>query len=282
MTDALGRFLELCAREMDAEDVRALPRGEAAPAPNVLVVPLGDTMDVVVRFPVAPVDLDARTRRLEMLAAAFETALEGAKRRPHARRSLRHELQALAARADAIDAIVIDAHSPIVWGAAGPIVTTGPAAPVIPLKPEERARVQRIQESHRDLIAALGEEAAEEDEADEDERASATPTPPHAAPALSTRAVADVRALPVTGQLHRGRHLAHSIRGESYGLLARSFAAIYVLILVFDKRFDEIRAERAMREGLHDIEKLVLALPPHDPEPGPTAGVISMRGRRRR
>ncbi len=268
---------------MDAEDVRALPRGEAAAAPNVLVVPLGETMDVVVRFPVPPVDLDARLRRLEMLAAAFETALEGAKRRPHARRSLRHELQALAARADAIDAIVIDAHSPVVWGAAGPIVTPGPAAPVIPLKPEDRARVQRIQESHRDLIAALGEE--DDDEADEKqepkEQTKAAPAP-HAPSPLSTRAVADVRALPVTAQLHRGRHLAHSVRTESYGLLARSFAAIYVLILVFDKRFDELRAERAMREGLHEIEKLVLALPPLDPAPGPTAGVVSMRNRRRR
>ena len=278
MTDgALARFLELCAREMDADDVRALPRGEAVAAPNVLIVPLGEALDVVVRFPVSPVDLDARLRRLEMLAAAFETALEGAKRRPHARRSLRHELQALAARADAVDALVIDAHSPVVWGAAGPIAT--PNAPVIPLKPEDRRRIERIQESHRDLIAALGEDL-DDDEDEPVDRASAPPPPPTPNP-LSARAVADVRAHPATAMLHRGRHLAHSVRSASYGLLARSFAAIYVLILVFDKPFDEIRAERAMREGLHEIEKLVLALPPLDPAPGPTAGVVSMRGRRR-
>jgi hypothetical protein len=55
-----------------------------------------------------------------------------------------------------------------------------------------------------------------------------------------------------------------------------------VLILVFDKAFDMIRAERALREGLPVVERLVLALPPMDPEPGPTAGVIAIRRPRRR
>ena len=275
--DALARFLELCAREMDTADVRAEPRGTVAPGPGVVVVPLGDHSEVVVKFDEVPPDVDARQRRLEMLASAFASAIEDGLKHPQiSRRSLRRELESLATRAEAIDAVVIDAHSPIVWGAvAGPVAS--PKTNVIPLNPESRARIARIHDSHRDLIAAIG---GEDDEAD-DERSSATP-PPGAPSPLTTRAVAEVRALPATAMLHRGGHLAYNRRDEHYGVVARSFAAIYVLILVFDKAFDMIRAERALREGLPIIERLVLALPPMDPEPAPTAGVIAIRRPRRR
>jgi hypothetical protein len=278
--EALSRFLELCAREMDASDVRAESRGTVQPSAKVLVVPLGERSEVVVTFDQAPADIDARQRRLEMLATAFSAAIEGAgPERPKRikRRSLRRELEALATRADAIDAVVIDAHSPIVWGAvAGPVAT--PITNVIPLNAESRARIERIQESHRDLIAVVDD--TDDDEGDE-ERTSATPAPGTPSP-LTTRAVADIRALPATSQLHRGGHLAHNKREEHYGVVARSFAAIYVLILVFDKAFDMLRAERALREDLPVIERLVLALPPFDPEPSPRAGVIALRRPRRR
>ena len=274
--DALARFLELVAREMDTADVRAEPRGTVSSASNVLVVPLGESSEVVVRFAEVPPDVDARQRRLEMLASAFASAVVvGGKRPQIGRRSLRHELEVLAQRAGAIDAVVIDAHSPIVWGAvAGPVATA--KTNVIPLNPEARARVERIHDSHRDLMAAFGE-----DKEDVEEERAATPAPVAPSP-LTTRAVAEIRALPSTAMLHRGRHLAHNRRDEGYGVVARSFAAIYVLILVFDKAFDMIRAERALREGLPIVERLVLALPPFDPEPAPTAGVIALRRPRRR
>jgi len=279
--EALSKFLELCAREMDASDVRTEERGTAKPSAKVLVVPLGEHSEVVVAFDDAPADIEARQRRLEMLATAFAAAIEGAgPERPKRakRRSLRRELEALATRADAIDAVVIDAHSPIVWGAvAGPVAS--PVTNVIPLNAESRARIERIQESHRDLIAVVDDD--DDDDADGDERTSATPAPGTPSP-LTTRAVADVRALPATSSLHRGGHLAYNKREEHYGVVARSFAAIYVLIVVFDKAFDMLRAERALREGLPLIERLVLALPPFDPEPSPRAGVIALRRPRRR
>jgi hypothetical protein len=277
--EALSRFLELCAREMDASDVRAEARGTVQASAKVIVVPLGERSEVVVTFDEAPPDIDARQRRLEMLATAFSAAIEGAgPERPKRakRRSLRRELEAVAIRADAIDAVVIDAHSPIVWGAvAGPVAS--PVTNVIPLNAESRARVERIQESHRDLIAVIDRD----DDDDDDERTSATPAPGTPSP-LTTRAVADIRGLPATAQLHRGGHLAYNKREDHYGVVARSFAAIYVLILVFDKAFDMLRAERALREGLPIIERLVLALPPFDPEPAPRAGVIALRRPRRR
>ena len=230
--DPLSRFLELVVREMDADDVRAVARGSVKPEGAMIVATLGERNDVVVRFREMPHDIDARQRRLEMLASAFASAIDGAVPRIQpSKRSLRRELDALAKRADAIDAVVIDAHSPIVWGAAGPIAS--PTANVIPLNAEARERIERIQESHRDLIAALEAEEANDGEPQPD-RSSATPAPNAPSP-LSTRAVAEVRALPATSMLHRGGHLAYNLRGEKYGVVARSFAAIYVLILVFDK-----------------------------------------------
>jgi hypothetical protein len=272
----LSRFLELCAREMDAESVEAEVRGSVEPSPIVLVAHLNDETDVVVRFSDPPSDIDARRRRLEMLASAFASAIEGGvPRAPPGRRSLRRELEAMAHRADALDAIVIDAHSPIVWGASGPMAS--PMANVFQLNPEAKERVERIHDSHRDLIASLDPPQSEE----RPDRQSATPAPGPPS-RLSLRAVAEVRALPATAQLHRGGHLAYSVRGPNYGVIARSFAAIYVLVLVFDKVFDEIRAERSLREDLPTIERLVLALPPMDPEPTPHGGVIALRKPRRR
>jgi hypothetical protein len=98
---------------------------------------------------------------------------------------------------------------------------------------------------------------------------------------LRERAIGELRGLPQMGALHRGGHLALSLREDTFGYVVRSFAGIYVVCVIFDHAFDEIRAERALRESLPRVERLVLALPPLDPEPVP-AGVVALRPRRRR
>src|SRR5262249_18547005 len=97
----------------------------------------------------------------------------------------------------------------------------------------------------------------------------------------SRRAIFEVRALPEMATLPRGGHVHHTVSGADFGYVARSFAGIYVLVLVFDATFDELRAKRAIVHALPAIERLVLALPPLDPGP-PVAGVVALRGRRRR
>lgn len=274
---ARARFLELVRREMAAVEVSVVPAGPAVADPAVLTTAFGADEMLVVRFAEAPDDREAKGRRLEMLSVAFQTAREGeAPKKRISARSLRDELRALALRAQAIDALVIDAHSPVVWGAVLG-VRAKPGAQVIPLSGKARERVELVQESHRDLIAALGV-----NDTDDDDDGHISQPPPDTSSPLSERAVDAVRALPILGQLHRGAHLAHGERSDGFGFIARSFAAIYVLVLVFDKAYDEIRAERALREGLPIVERLVLALPPLDPEPAPMAGVISLRWRRRR
>jgi hypothetical protein len=98
---------------------------------------------------------------------------------------------------------------------------------------------------------------------------------------LARRAIAEVRALPELAELHKGAHVRATVSNEGFGYVARSFASIYVVVLVYGGPFDELLAKRALTHVLPIIERLVAALPPLDPGP-PTAGVAAIRARRRR
>src|SRR4029078_998958 len=87
-------------------------------------------------------------------------------------------------------------------------------------------------------------------------------------PEITQRAIALIRKLPSLALLHKGLHLRQVSRDESYYLVL-SFSSIYLLCMIFDGDFDELRAERAAQESLPRIERLVLALPPLEPDPGP-------------
>lgn len=84
--------------------------------------------------------------------------------------------------------------------------------------------------------------------------------------------------MPTVARLHKGGHLHATVREEDFGFIARSFATIYV-VLVFEGRFDELRAERGATQALPVIERLVLALPPIEPDP-PVGTAAAVRRRR--
>lgn len=231
--DPSKRFVALVKRELGAKSVTFHDEGEA-PEEDAVAVELPDGRFVEAVFPDTPDDVQAMTRRLEMLVGAFEglTGQEAQqKRREPPALSLKKELRALVKRSRGADATVIDAHSPVVWA------------------------------------------SATDDDDTEEEAVKARE--------LRFRAIAELRALPQMAALHRGGHLALSLREETFGYVVRSFAGIYVLGVVFDHAFDEIRAERAVRDSLQRVERLVLVLPPLEPDPVP-AGVVALRGRRRR
>jgi hypothetical protein len=151
--------------------------------------------------------------------------------------------------------------------------------PAISLRKELRSLVKRAQGSDAAVIDARSPVlwASASGEAKPEEEPDAETKTVHA---LRDRAIGELRALPQMEALHRGGHLALSVREDTFGYVVRSFAGIYVLFVVFDHAFDEIRGERALREALPRVERLVLALPPLDPEPVP-AGVVALRPRRR-
>jgi len=119
---SFSEFLEVVRKNFGASDVRILSEGEVPPPSQGVMVcelPLGQLL--AVSFLVPPTDPHSAQRRLEMLVRAFESTLstsaETASVAPKAR-ALHDELAALVERAGALDALVIDAHSPAIWGGA--------------------------------------------------------------------------------------------------------------------------------------------------------------------
>jgi hypothetical protein len=305
------RFITLAKRELQADDVRLLALGEATPeADNVLVSSLGDGRHVVASFASPPKDRDALERRLSMLASTFAEALAAppsekhSAARPPVATSLHEELKALAVRARALDVVVIDTDSPVVWGCASVAARPRARSELLLRDVSDRELSAQAEDESgplQDIIADVAEDLAAAVDASvtnlADRRRDSQPAPTESARIVSDyehvekdsyetettrRAIALVRSLPSLDGLHKGRHLRHVERSTSH-LLALSFSGIYILCLVFEGDFDELRAERAAADALPRVERLVLALPPLDPgPPQPMGGVVALRGRRRR
>lgn len=266
VNDPLDRLIALVRRELGADDVRVLEGSlPAVAAPNVIHASLADGRKLAVAFASSPPSREALVRRLDMLILTFAQSLEEegtARREPRAStvQSLNEELRALAVRAQAIDAVVIDANSPVIWGA---------ALDPRPLR-HDLGNVELVDVSRHQLVESgrpvEGDPFADDDAATRDEENVPT-----------GRAIRDVRALPALAEMPKGRHLTHMSREATFGCVARSFAGIYVLVVVYDGPFDELRAERTIGDALPRVERLVMALPPLDPKPAPNAGVMALR-----
>jgi hypothetical protein len=210
--------------------------------------PLPDGRSVVARFDAPVADPEVRLRRMEILVNTFTSALGESVpavhgTRPPAAVALQDELQKLRTRAAAINVVVIDDNSPVVWGAAVPegLATnwyTG-SGPEWQVSGEPSSGgVLAVSRTAVDLLRSAHDAS------------------------------------------RKGKHARHIERGGEVPFLAHSFAGIYWLLLVYSAPFDELRAERAVLESLPRVERLVMALPPMDPSP--EAGARAMVRPRRR
>jgi hypothetical protein len=261
----LARFLALVRRELGAVEVRVLEADDAAADPDALELhaSLPEGRILSVRFPTEPEDRMAKVDRLGALVSTFDPSLLDAaprRSRPPPAVTLLDELKALCERAAAVNTLIIDANSPVVWGAAQPEGLVGDApldsTPVVPIAgPRPRPPAS-----------------------DDASPGAAEARVKH----TSRRALRSIRGLIAASSLRKGKRVRHIERAGASPNLAHSFAGIYLAIVVFDAPFDELRAERAMVEALPRIERLVLALPPLDPSPRTGGGVVSIRRSRRR
>ncbi len=276
---ALERLVALVRRDIGADDVRVMANPPDHVA-NALVAKLPDGRHLVATFVEVPAEHAALARRLDMLATSFSSSFDEADA-PHLRLSpeagLREELRALAQRAQALDALVIDAHSPVVWGSAIARPRRVPARDVL-AEVSQQKLVDVPDLADEASSPSLFDEHDERDARDaRDALASSNDAHDARVLALSDSAAARVRTQAVVHDVKRGKHLRDVEATSTNGHYAVSFAGIYVLVIVYDAIFDELRAERAAQEALPRIERLVEALPPLDPEPQPMGGVVAFR-----
>lgn len=243
MSQLPTRLTELIRRDLGAETVVLVrPDEDVEPDEAALsaALPRGYQIRVTLADPSA--DRAALHRRLETIVSSFWESLGDVlppQTRPALSEALQRELRALVTAAGAINAIVIDAMSTVTWGEAA----ADDAAP-------------HVEHTLAEVIPI--------------DRAVRRATPPVGAPppTATEQAVASVRALPAMTTLSKGASFAHHDRDGEVPYVARSFATIYVVVLVFDAPFDELRAERELQARMEVIERLVVALPPLDPTPG--------------
>lgn len=298
--ERLTRILE---RELDARNVYVVSDDEPAEMAPHIAWDLGHARTLVVIFSRHPTDLQEKHDRLAALSESFADLFADAARalprtRPEPKSSLQTELNALAGRARASTVVIIDAKSPIIWGASEAPSNTDDT-PVDPPIHDAFVRAKEIGISWHDVLArppgAPVPERRPSKAAPEtarilrlvppiDEWAGLTPSDRDIlAPRteLARHAITRVRSHAVLPQLHRGEHLHEAVVEDSFAYIARSFATIYVLILVFPGPFDELGAERAVNRSLPIIERLVVSLPPDDTPETRTGAVVALRPRRR-
>ena len=289
--DDLERFLDLVRRELRCDDARFEFGGRPPRSPSSVYVDLPGGWRVVAVFD-APRDLDGdqddAATKLTTLTDTFTGVAASLKvRGPRvssatASTKLDEALALLADKGDALRAVVIDEDSPVLWGTseapAGPedvevalwtgelfnsaatagldmveLVGLDDAAINERLANLEPRKLRQRLQRKLPIIRELGEH-----------RDAAG----WAAHFAMCRAIAAVRRAP--------EH--HEAIEDDLGWLARDFAGIYHVILVYDGPFSEIGAAGVMLRALPTIEKLVLALPPIDPEPkGKGARVLPFR-----
>ncbi len=297
ISEAEGRLAAILQRELGASSVSFAHDGEEPAASlTALACAAPNGTWITVHFDAPPADREAKSRRLEMIVASFADLLEAppgeqSRHKAPPARSLAGELTALTGRAGALAALVVDARSPVIWGASD-VFGTDDAG-------EETSTVHLYRKAaHAGLrFTTLVSEPVFDTEGDPDDADVSLSTSEGEVAGggeltaeeraelwrrvlLVRNALSAVRALPQVAGLHKGEHLHESVRAPELSYVVRSFATIYMLLVVFDRPFDELRAERSVTHALPIIERLVLALPPMDPGP-PVAGAGVMRMRRR-
>jgi len=280
VTERLVKLLDVVKRELDAVEAR-IELGTREPTdPLALSSSLKGGWRLVVVLAAAPGDPTELRERLDTLAKSF-TGLTtqpddwSAMSRELVARRLDDSLAEIAERAGAVRALVIDRQSPMIWGTSGARrgdedVDTGiKTAEALDAVAKEGVDMEALLRGNaqevRELLAKPGASAtflSRESDRIRSESRSENAWRHHL---LVSRAVRGVRKS--FGADTQGAHLREMVHRPESSYLARSFASIYCLLLVFDGAFSELHAEAAAVHGMSAIERLVLALPPVDPPP---------------
>lgn len=283
MAGGILRLLELVQRELDADDARLEIGGRDPDDGRVVWHRLPSGWRIVALFAEAPKDRPATEERLARFAESFSGVIQpaapesrGYDRHQAASHHLDDELEALAARAGAMGCVVVDDKSPVLWGTSEPRRDGSDVDGALRLANWAREAhrfgvdlVELLQNDEETLPAhleRLGVGAAEREtlitrvaKLRERGRRSA---------AAWRRQLCVARAIEKVRENKHDHGSRVALQEDGLGVLSRGFANIYHLVLAFSGAYSELQAEGALVHTLPLIEKLVLSLPPVDPEPG--------------
>lgn len=276
------RLLDVVQRELGAEDVRYELGGRDPDDPSIVWHRLDNGWRLVVVFGSAVTERPGVEEKLKQLVSSFAGLIQGAAQNQEEREPRTHrlddELEALAVRAGAVGAVVIDDKSPVLWGTSEPRRDGSDVDGALRIA----GWIAEAQSYGLDLLDLLELEdellqnRIETLEVPAEQRANLVSHLARMRSRGPRSAAAWRRQLLIARAIERVRQ-AHDIgasglrifvQEDDLGVLARSFANIYRVVLAFGGAFSELQAEGALIHALPLVEKLVLALPPVDPEPG--------------
>ncbi len=283
------RFLDLLRKELDAKDARLELGGSDPDDSQLLWTGLQGGWRLVAVFDAAPADRGDKQAQLEQLARGFAHTLSDPSiptpsvlpiESPY--RRLDAALEALRSRSGGVGVVVVDLHSPVLWGSSEPQRHTDDVEAMVQIGAALRATLEsgitldaicamnaddvpaRLRDLgvNADRASLLGGVLSQRDE---------TALRHHL---LTCLAVARARGEAESSGTRWAHHEAQ------FGYFVRSFANIYLLVDVFEGAFSELYVESAVVHALPGIEHLLLVLPPLDPDPAAQGGrVIRLRRR---
>jgi len=267
--EALLRLLQLVKRELRADDAYVALGGEASQDPCEIEYELQTSCRLVVRLAEPPEDPAPLLRRMGELAWAFvgtvgeavET-LDTTSARPRGDHALVDILADLRDVTEADVALVVDRQSPMIWGCSEPGLGLSD-------RPAARRLAKQLAVLSEAGIDPVGEASAKDLRPNEATGLERTRQALQSAERHSTggaaRLVATTRALLALDD--GDDDISRLPTDDEPGLATKAFGNLYRVALVFTRPFSPLRIEGVLRRALPIIERLVLDLPPLDPQP---------------
>jgi hypothetical protein len=288
------RLLELVCHKLGADDARIEIGGRTPEDPRIVWAPIEESRRLIAIFKAPPGDRAGTEGRLLALLEGFRETLAAQPPEPafvsssHLSRELDEALVALASRTGAETIWIIDVHSPMLWGSS--------EAHARDLDLDAMARAARADQmlaevklSWAELLAASEAEAQEQLRNSQlsgvklrtvsEQLTAFVALTEHGGLAAAGRRLRSARALvEIRERAARDRDLTRSeLRGPAIQCFAHAIAGQYQLVLVFDETYSPLHAEGHVQRALPHIERLLLALPPVDPNAGGARGAKVIR-----
>jgi hypothetical protein len=293
------KLLELACLKLSARDARIELGGEDPTDERLVFCGLDEVRRLVVVFDEPPSDRSAAAEKLSVLAESFQETLAAYAepqplRSPMAlQRELDLTLAQLAERTGAETIWIIDVQSPVLWG-------SSEAHPkdldldVLLLTADADRDLAKTQVTWAELLAAPASAASERlreagltgkaMRAVQDELEILRQLSEQGGLAAAARRLRTARALAEIKKRTANDHtlLRCELRGPDIQCFAHSLAGQYQLILVFDETYSPLHAEGNVQRAMPHIERLLLSLPPIDPETQGARGAKVIRLPRKR